>query len=622
MIIGIDASRVVRSHRTGTEVYAYELLAALLPMAVAAGYQVRLYFNEPPLKSVFPDFGQSVQQVVIPFRRLWTHLRLAYELHRHPPDLFFTPAHVIPWTYRGLSVATVHDLGYHYFPEAHTRWQVVYLNWSTRHNVHRARLVLADSQATGQDVIRWYGGDGAKVRVVYPGRQSELKRVEDAGTISAIQQKYNITSPYLLYLGTVQPRKNLVRLVQAYAMLPEHDYQLVIAGKLGWLATPILEAIRALPKLIQQKIILAGYIPEEDKAALLSGATALLYPSLYEGFGFPILEAQACGTPVLCADNSSLPEVAGMGALQVKAEDVVEMSAGIHRLLTDHHLRQQLIQQGYANLQRFSWTHAAQQLLELFQEIIPAPTLPPTPLSILNVPIHPITMPQTVSLVQQWMQEPHLHQITTINPEFVMAAQQDEPFCQVLQTAQLCLPDGIGLVWASHWYAQKLPERVPGSELVYLLAEKAAQQGWRLFLLGAAEGVAAEAGRILQQRYPGLIIAGSYSGSPSPDENDQIIQQINDSRANLLYVAYGAPKQDLWIARNRQNLAHVRVAMGVGGALDFITGKTTRAPQWMQQLGLEWLHRLYKQPWRWRRMLALPQFAWQAWRASHHQRGL
>jgi N-acetylglucosaminyldiphosphoundecaprenol N-acetyl-beta-D-mannosaminyltransferase len=155
---------------------------------------------------------------------------------------------------------------------------------------------------------------------------------------------------------------------------------------------------------------------------------------------------------------------------------------------------------------------------------------------------------------------------------------------------------------------QRLPERVPGSELVYHLAGRAAEKGWRLFLLGAAPGVAEEAAAVFQARYPDLTIAGTYAGSPDPAENDTIVQRINDSAADLLFVAYGAPKQDKWIARNRQALTTVRVAIGIGGSLDFITGRAVRAPRWLQRLGLEWLHRLYHEPWRWRRMLALPHF--------------
>lgn len=240
------------------------------------------------------------------------------------------------------------------------------------------------------------------------------------------------------------------------------------------------------------------------------------------------------------------------------------------------------------------------------------PAAPPPSVTILNVPVHRVTLDQTLDCVDQFMQETGVHQLATVNPEFVMKAWQDPHFLSVLQNADLCPPDGIGLLLAARWYGQPLPERVPGSELVYYLAERAAARGWRLFLLGAAPGVAEEAAAILQTRYPDLLIAGTYAGSPDLAENEAIVRRINDSQADLLYVAYGAPRQDKWIDRNRHTLTTVRVALGVGGALDFITGRSVRAPRWIQRLGLEWLHRLVKEPWRWRRMLALPHFALRA----------
>lgn len=239
----------------------------------------------------------------------------------------------------------------------------------------------------------------------------------------------------------------------------------------------------------------------------------------------------------------------------------------------------------------------------------------PTSITILGVPVHAVTMAQTLALIEQYMAEPRLHQLATVNPEFVMAAQNDADFRRVLRSADLCIPDGVGLLFAARRQGRPLPERVPGSELVYCLAERAAEHGWPLFLLGAAPGVGVEAGvaeeaaRLLVERYPGLVVAGTFAGSPAIEENDDIIRRINESGAALLFVAYGAPKQDKWINRNRDNLPAVRVAVGVGGSLDFVTGRAIRAPRWMQRLGLEWLHRLIKEPWRWRRMLALPRFA-------------
>ncbi len=229
--------------------------------------------------------------------------------------------------------------------------------------------------------------------------------------------------------------------------------------------------------------------------------------------------------------------------------------------------------------------------------------------NILDIRIDNVTMSETLDWISVAMQaDPQVRQICTVNPEFVMKAQDDPAFMHLLTTTGLNLPDGIGLVIASYLLRKPLRARVPGSELVYHLAERCAKEGWRLFLLGAEEGIAAQAAAIFQQKNPMLQVAGTYAGSPAESENDAIVEMINASRADVLLVAYGAPKQDKWIFRNREALSTVRVAIGIGGSLDFVTGKATRAPVWVQKLGLEWLHRLILEPWRWRRMLALPRF--------------
>jgi N-acetylglucosaminyldiphosphoundecaprenol N-acetyl-beta-D-mannosaminyltransferase len=233
----------------------------------------------------------------------------------------------------------------------------------------------------------------------------------------------------------------------------------------------------------------------------------------------------------------------------------------------------------------------------------------PPVVSILGVPVHAVTMADVLALIERFMAEPGLHQIATVNPEFVMAAQEDADFVRVLEAADLCIPDGVGLLWAARRQGRPLPERVAGSDLVYELARLAAVNGWPLYLLGAAEGVAEEAGDVLSDLYPSLIVAGTHAGSPDPAENRSIVERINASKARVLYVAYGAPRQDKWIARNCGVLPTVRLAMGVGGSLDFITGRSRRAPEWAQQAGVEWLVRLAREPWRWRRMTVLPRFA-------------
>ena len=203
---------------------------------------------------------------------------------------------------------------------------------------------------------------------------------------------------------------------------------------------------------------------------------------------------------------------------------------------------------------------------------------------------------------------PFPRQVCTINPEFIMAARRHPAFAQALSAADLCTPDGVGVLWAARLAGVRLDERVTGSDAIYRLCERAAAQGWRVFFLGAAPGVAERAAAELARLYPGLPVAGTYGGSPADTDWPQIRQHLAAAQADLLFVAYGHPRQDIWIQQHREELP-VAVALGVGGAFDFVAGITPRAPLWLRRLGLEWLFRLARQPWRWRRMAALPLFA-------------
>lgn len=228
---------------------------------------------------------------------------------------------------------------------------------------------------------------------------------------------------------------------------------------------------------------------------------------------------------------------------------------------------------------------------------------------ILGVPVDNVTEEEALAKIEAFIENGRPHQVVTVNPEFVMAAQSDANFFQVLKEADLSLPDGVGLLWAARFLGIPLNERLAGVDTVRRIASLTAERGYRLFLLGAAEGVAEATAMGLEEENPGLKVVGTYAGSPDRKEEEEIIEMIRAARPHLLLVAYGAPQQDLWIHRHLGRLG-VPVAMGVGGAFDFISGKAQRAPGWMQRLGLEWLHRLLHEPWRWRRMLALPKFVW------------
>lgn len=234
---------------------------------------------------------------------------------------------------------------------------------------------------------------------------------------------------------------------------------------------------------------------------------------------------------------------------------------------------------------------------------------PRVALTLMRVPIHDVTMDETIAWVSYWIAHGQSAQIATVNPEFLMRARQDIDFEAVLNRAALCIPDGIGIVWAARLRGSPLRERVTGSDLVPRLAREASEHGWRVFFLGAAPGVAQTAASILAKRHPELQIAGCHAGSPAPEEEAEIIKKVKETRADLLLVAYGAPKQDLWLARNLKYTG-ATVGIGVGGSFDFLAGVSRRAPRWMQRIGLEWLHRLIQEPGRWRRQMALPRFAW------------
>lgn len=225
-----------------------------------------------------------------------------------------------------------------------------------------------------------------------------------------------------------------------------------------------------------------------------------------------------------------------------------------------------------------------------------------------------VDMPATLSRIESFVEEGGPHVVATVNPEFVMLARRDPEFARVLESADLCLPDGTGVVWAARRGGCEVRRPVAGADLVPPLAEVCARHGWRLFLLGAAPGVATELANRLRAANPALEVA-AHSGSPDASSDEETLKLIHEHRASVLLVAFGAPKQELWIDRLKDRLG-VAVAVGVGGTFDYLAGRVPRAPRWMREAGLEWLYRLVRQPWRLRRMAVLPAYALEVMRSS------
>lgn len=237
---------------------------------------------------------------------------------------------------------------------------------------------------------------------------------------------------------------------------------------------------------------------------------------------------------------------------------------------------------------------------------------------ILGVPFDPVGLKEAADRVCSLVRTGGSHLVVTANPELVVAAQSDPELARAVRAASLVVADGIGVVWASRRFRRPLPERVPGIELMELLCARAAEEGWRVFLLGSRAGVAEQAAEALQRRWPTLQVAGTHHGYFS--EDDAVVEQVARSGAELLFCGLGSSRQELWLHRHLHRLG-VRLAMGVGGSLDVLAGRTPRAPGWVRRLHLEWLYRLAREPWRWRRQLALPRFAWMVLRSGPGREG-
>jgi len=308
------------------------------------------------------------------FARVWHRARvpLSVEAFTGRVDLFHATDFVLPPTLPGTrTLLTVHDLSFVRVPETASPSLKAYLDQVVPRSVMRADHVLADSQATKDDLIALYGVSESKITVLLSGVDSRFERVDDANVLQALRVKYRLGDrPYIFSVGTVQPRKNYPRLIRALAALRAEgrDIGLVIAGGRGWLDDPIYSAIRG--NGLAQYVQLIGFADDEDLPALYSGAAAFAFPSLYEGFGLPILESMACGTPVVTSNVSSLPEVAGNDALMVDPTDVEALTDALRRLLDDETLRERLISGGLARVREFTWDRAAQDLKNIYSFLL------------------------------------------------------------------------------------------------------------------------------------------------------------------------------------------------------------------------------------------------------------
>ena len=285
-------------------------------------------------------------------------------------DLFFAPAFLGLFDDSFQTIMTVHDLVYRRFPQDTNPYMRRHLERTMPRDAHRCFALLADSEATKRDAVELLGVPAAKVHTVYLGVSNDFRPLDGDPSLDRVRQQYSLPDRFLLFVGTVEPRKNLIRLMQAFDALcqsPSFAHGLVIVGGKGWKDRPILDALRQCRAA--ERIVLTGHVPGPDLPVLYNLADVLVMPSLYEGFGLPVLEAMASGTPVVTSNVSSLPEVAGDAAVLVDPLSIESMVEGIRRLVTDAALRDDLKRRGLRRAAEFTWEKAARQALEIFERI-------------------------------------------------------------------------------------------------------------------------------------------------------------------------------------------------------------------------------------------------------------
>jgi glycosyltransferase involved in cell wall biosynthesis len=375
MLIGIDASRANKPQKTGVEWYSFNLIQALKKLTVNDGNTWILYTREPLSGGleVLPENWYEVRAGWPP-KRLWTQVRLAWEMFRRQPDVLFVPAHVLPRIRPEKSVVTVHDVGFHRFPKLYKQAQIRYHETSTRHVVHSEARIIVPSEFTGRELVDLYHADPSYIAITPLGIDHDHFKPADQSEIDRALSLYHIPKPYIIFIGRLEAKKNVVGLVKAFNRFKEirglgDPTTLVLCGIPGFGYDAVKKEIAASP--YKSQIMELGYLAEIDKPALLSGASACCQVTWYEGFGIPPLEAMACGCPVIASNTSSLPEVIGEGnALFVPPDGTDAFAQSLARLMEDKTFVQHLRERGIERAKEFTWERTAKETLPVLTQWI------------------------------------------------------------------------------------------------------------------------------------------------------------------------------------------------------------------------------------------------------------
>jgi glycosyltransferase involved in cell wall biosynthesis len=368
--IGIDGNEANVVSRVGSNRYAYGILKAIWEVDQTTSYTI--YLKSDPVADMPPERPGWSYRVLTP-AKLWTQWRLPLDLFTFPrrPHVFYSPGHYAPRKSPIPTVVSVMDLGFLKYPNLFLKLKrgVAQLKSWTEYSVKNADHVIVISENTKKDVVDTYGTDPLKVTIAYPGIGATFSPREP-DEVEAMRQKYNLGPKYILYVGTLQPRKNLIRLLKTYEQLPPKfkTYQLVLAGQKGWLYDSLAHALDVSPK--KDRIRLTGFVDDADIPAMLGGAACVCLVGLYEGFGMPPAEALACGTIPVVSNNSSLPEVVGEAGILVDPFSIKSMTHGIMSAISlPPEKKRHRLELGKKHIEKFNWQRSAKIIIEVLYDI-------------------------------------------------------------------------------------------------------------------------------------------------------------------------------------------------------------------------------------------------------------
>jgi len=375
MLIGIDTNQANKDIKSGVEWYTYHLIENLKKISQDEKYKhirFRLYSSRP-LTGELAKLPANFESRVLKWLpnvtwNLWTQVRLSIELKLQPPDIFLAPGYTLSLLHPKKSAVVIHDLGFKHFPDYYPKLIGQYYKFITWYSIKTAWQVLVPSNYTKQDIIKQYDYPADRIFVTHLSYDKNLYfPVNNKDLIISTLERFNIKKPYLLFIARLTRKKNILGVIKAFHQIKKlgkyPDLQLVLGGQkqIGW-----NEAEKYITKNnLDDDIKILGYVPEVDKSVLMSAAEAFLFPSFFEGFGIPVLEAMACGTPVVTANTTSLPEVAGEAALLVNPFNIDNIAQAIEKILTDKDLSQSLSQKGIVRVQEFSWKKTANKTLNI-----------------------------------------------------------------------------------------------------------------------------------------------------------------------------------------------------------------------------------------------------------------